>query len=538
MYKWDFNLQVTLGEQFDCDDPAKGPDNTSRWNTGRTQTPPIAQPDVWYSFRDDLWGTPCLAGYSQSPVQSCPRLFPELGQGGVGPHGATKYEFDPDNPSETKFPPYYDDAIFFAEWTRDYLKEIRLDADGKVLKINNLLDCGQALITTAFPFECDNPMDTQFGADGNFYMLTYGDGFFTANPDAGLYRFEYVAGPQRPQAVLEATPTSGTAPLTVQFSSEGSRDPDENDSIRFEWDFDSDGTVDSVDPSPAHTYTANGVYTARLTVFDASGKSDVKTIRITVGNTAPAVTIDVPADGDFFEWGQSIPFSVTVVDPEDGAIDCSRVEVSLVLVHDGHGHGESTVTGCQGDLPTGADLAFHGGYLAAGISATYTDGGGGGQPALSTTKQHVVQTRRQQPEFSQDARGLTYPAVNAVEPDPGGGQVAASIDNGDHTSLNNRYSFANMDKSITFRFAQATAAGAVRGIADVRLDSVTGPVVASCTLLSTGGANTYTNQTCPFTETVSGSRRIYVTFRPAPGGPATNFGQLNWVQFSGAGVGF
>ena len=67
---------------------------------------------------------------------------------------------------------------------------------------------------------------------------------------------------------------------------------------------------------------------------------------------------------------------------------------------------------------------------------------------------------------------------------------------------------------------------------------VTGPVVASCTLLSTGGANTYTNQTCPFTETVSGSRRIYVTFRQAQGGPAGNFGQLNWVQFSGAGVGF
>ena len=122
-------------------------------------------------------------------------------------------------------------------------------------------------------------MDQQFGADGNYYLLTYGDGFFTANPDAGLYRFEYVAGPQRPQAVLNADPTSGTAPLTVQFSSAGSRDPDEGDSIRFEWDFDGNGTVDSIDPNPTHTYTANGVYTARLTVTDAAGKSDSKTIR-------------------------------------------------------------------------------------------------------------------------------------------------------------------------------------------------------------------------------------------------------------------
>jgi PKD repeat protein/type 1 glutamine amidotransferase len=537
MYKWDFNLQQTLGETYECGNPSHGPENPSRWNTGRTVTPPITRPDVWYSFRDDLWGTPCFDSYNRSPVQACPRLFPELGQGGVGPHGATKYEFDPDNPSETKFPPYYDGAVFFAEWTRDYLKEIRLDSEGKVLKINDLLNCGAALVTTAFPFECDNPMDQQFGADGNYYMLTYGDGFNTANPDAGLYRFEYVAGPQRPRAVMSADPSSGVAPLSVQFSSAGSRDPDEGDSIRFEWDFDGNGTVDSIDPSPTHTYTANGVYTAKLTVTDAGGRSDSKTIPITVGNTAPKVTIDTPVDGDFFEWGQSIPFSVTVVDPEDGAIDCSRVEVSLVLVHDSHGHSESTVNACSGTLPTGADLAFHGGYLAAGISVTYTDKGGGGQPALSTTAQHVVQTRRQQPEFSQDARGLTFPAVNAVEPDPGGGQVAGSIDNGDYVGLNNRYFFGNMSQETTFRFAQASAAGTPRGIVDVRTDSPTGDVVASCALVATGGANTYTNQTCAFTTPVTGSRKLYLTFRQAAGGPATNFGNLNWVQFSGAGIG-
>ena len=42
--------------------------------------------------------------------------------GGVGPHGATKYHYDPNNPSTTKFPPYYDNAVFFGEFTRNYLK--------------------------------------------------------------------------------------------------------------------------------------------------------------------------------------------------------------------------------------------------------------------------------------------------------------------------------------------------------------------------------------------------------------------------------
>ena len=381
-------------------------------------------------------------------------------------------------------------------------------------------------------------MDMQFGADGNFYLLTYGDGFFAANPDAGMYKWEYVAGPQRPRAVMDATPTSGQAPLRVQFSSEGSFDPDEDDSIRFEWDFDGNGTVDSLDPNPVHVYTANGVYTPRLIVTDSSGNTDSRTVRIVVGNTAPTVTINGPVDGDFFEWGDSIPYQVTVTDPEDGPVDCSRVQATFVLVHDQHGHGEASTTGCTGSLQTLAEYASHGGYIAGGISVSYTDRGGGGQPALTTQTQHVVQVRRQQPEFSQDIRGLTFPNVGAPETDPGAGQAASSLDPGDYFALNNRYFFGNMNQEITFRFAQATAAGALRGLVDVRLDSVDGPIVATCELRSTGGNNnnTYTNQTCPFTTPVTGSRRIYLVFRQAGGGPATGFGNLNWVQFSGPGL--
>jgi hypothetical protein len=537
-FQWDFNTATTRGTPFECDNPEHGPRNTSRWNTGREFSPPITNPDIWYSFREDLWGTPCFASYSGTTTQNCPRLFPELGQNGVAPHGAAKYNYDADSPSETKFPPYFDETVFFGEFGRDMLREIKLDSSNQVQKINLLLPCGQANVASSpFDDECDNPMDMQFGADGNFYLLTYGDGFFAANPDAGMYKWEYVAGPQAPRAVMNATPTSGTAPLRVQFSSEGSNDPDENDSIRFEWDFDGNGTVDSIDPNPEHVYTANGVYNPRLTVTDSTGKTDGRSLRIVVGNTAPTVTIETPVDGNFFEFGDSIPYRVTVIDPEDGAIDCSRVQVTFVLVHDTHGHGEDSTTGCTGTLTTDAEMAGHGGYLAGGISVSYTDRGGNGQPALTTQTQHLVQTRRQQPEFSQDIRGLTFPNVGGTEQDPGGGAVAGSIDAGDYFALNNRYYFGNMNQEITFRFAQATAGNALRGLAEVHLDSVDGPIAATCELRSTGNNNTYTNQTCPFTTPVTGSRRMYVVFRQAPGGPATAFGNLNWVQFSGPGIG-
>jgi cytochrome c len=422
--------------------------------------------------------------------------------------------------------------VFFGEFTRDFLKEIRLDSEGRVFKINNLLSCG-AVGSRLVPFECDNPMDLQFGADGNFYLLTYGDGFFAANADAGMYKWSYVKGLRAPVAVIAANPTSGRAPLTVQFSSEGSRDPDPADSIEFAWDFDNNGITDSADPNPSHTYTANGVYTARLTVTDSSGKTDSQTTTITVGNTAPTVTINQPVDGDFAEFGQDIPFQVTVTDPEDGTVDCGRVQVTYVLVHDTHGHGEDSTTGCSGVLHTDPAFATHGGYIAGGISVSYTDDGANGQPALTTTTQHIVQTRRQEVEFAQDQDGTG----TANTGDTGGGQHRNALDPGDWIALNNRFHFGNMNQEITFRFANNQPAGTVRGLVDVRLDSATGPIAATCTLTATGANNVFTSQTCPFTSPVTGSRRLFLVFRQAAGGPATNFGNLNWVAFSGTGAG-
>ena len=547
-YRWNFNTSTPLdspAQPHECANATRGPQNNSRWNleggpsveAGLEFAPPISQPDIWYSYRDNAnpaLGTPCFASYGPDPLAaSCPQLFPELGTGGVGPHGAAKYEYDPANASTTKLPPYYDGAVFLGEFTRDYLKEVRLDASNKVFKINDLLNCGQALVMTPFPFECDNPMDLQFGEDGSFYLLTYGDGFFAQNADAGMYRFEYVKGLRAPQAVLTATPTDGIGPLTVQFSSAGSKDPDPGDSIRFEWDFDDNGTVDSIDPGPSHVYTANGVYTARLTVTDSSGKTDSKSTVITVGNTSPKVTINTPADGDFFEWGDNIPYTVTVTDPEDGAIDCSRVEVTFVLVHDQHGHAEENQHGCSGVLPTDAADASHGGYVAGGVNASYTDLGANGQPALTTQDQNIVQVRRQDVEFAQQQSGTTVAATGDV----GGGQHRASLDPGDWIALNNNVDLVHAHQEITFRFAANAAAGTPRGAVEVHLDAFDGPIALTATLNATGGNTTFASQTFAFSPPVIGAHRLYLVFRTVTGGAATNLGNLNWVGFTGPGAG-
>jgi PKD repeat protein len=560
-YRWNFNTSKPLDptpEAYECGDPERGPENRSRWNTGQTidpatepgrvNVPPVTQPDIWYSYRDNAnppLGTPCLASYNGSGATSCPQLFPELYTTGVAPHGAAPYHYDAGNPSATKFPPYYDGAFILGEFNADTLREVRLDADKRIFKINRFLDCGAALSKTSpFPFECDNPMDMQFGSDGDYYLLTYGDGFFQSNPDAGLYRWEYVKGKRAPQATLNATPTNGIAPLSVQFSSDGSRDPDPGDSIRFAWDFDGDGTVDSTDPNPSHVYTANRIYNAKLTVTDSAGKTDSKTVQIVVGNTAPTISITTPLDGDFFEWGDTIPYTVTASDPEDGPIDCSRVTVTFVLVHDTHGHAEEAKTGCTGTLHTLAEDASHGGYIAGGISATYTDKGANGQPALSATDQHVVQVRRQQVEYALDQEGTTTTASS--EPDAGGGQVRSSLDPGDWIAINNRVNVSHMDRKITLRFAgpgsfppfiPATPAGTELADVEVRDGSPTGPVLTTVRLKATGDSTIYQDFTAPLDYT--GSKRLYLVFKQLTDGPVIPFlgwGNLNWVSFSGPGI--
>ena len=309
-------------EPHECNNPTRGPQNTSRWvanggpavDPGLEYRPPITNPEIWYSYRDNSappngpQGTQCFASYSTgslvppivpapNPVGACPQLFPELFTGGVGPHGTAPYNYNPLNPNPTKFPPYWDGAWIAGEFTQDTLREVRMDSNQDIHKINNTLPCGPVPATPTRPWLCDNPMDMEFGPDGTFYLLTYGDGFFAINPDAGMMRWEYVKGQRAPVAVLTASRTDGPVPLTVNFSSAGSNDPDPGDSIRFEWDFDGNGSVDSVEPNPTHTYTTRGQYTAKLTVFDSSGKSTGANTTITVGNSSPSVTVNVPVDG-------------------------------------------------------------------------------------------------------------------------------------------------------------------------------------------------------------------------------------------------
>jgi PKD repeat protein len=81
--------------------------------------------------------------------------------------------------------------------------------------------------------------------------------------------FEYETTPGPPVTDFSGDPTSGQAPLTVNFTDLSVGDP-----TSWDWDF-GDGNT-STDQNPTHQYAANGTYTVSLTATNAYG-SDTET---------------------------------------------------------------------------------------------------------------------------------------------------------------------------------------------------------------------------------------------------------------------
>jgi len=123
--------------------------------------------------------------------------------------------------------------------------------------------------------------------------------------------------------VIKASPTTGDAPLKVDFDGSDSYDPDVGDRIvSYEWDFGDGSTATGVMVS--HTYTKSGAFTATLTITDNHGATGTDSVQIMVGPSAlnhpPTVIISSPADGSRFTRGNSIYFTGSGYDPEDGAL--------------------------------------------------------------------------------------------------------------------------------------------------------------------------------------------------------------------------
>lgn len=91
-------------------------------------------------------------------------------------------------------------------------------------------------------------------------------------------------------------PYTGTVGIAVTFDGTASADPD-GTIVAYDWDF-GDGNTGS-GPTPAHTYTTDGVYNVTLTVTDNGGLTglDTTTATIGIGDLPPVADPNGPYSG-------------------------------------------------------------------------------------------------------------------------------------------------------------------------------------------------------------------------------------------------
>ena len=190
---------------------------------------------------------------------------------------------------------------------------------------------------------------------------------------------------EAPVAAFTAIPTSGDAPLTVNFTDESTSTP-----TSWAWDFDNDGNVDSTEQNPVYTYNSAGNYTVNLTVANADGSdSEVKTEYIVVSEPLPGAPVanftanrtsgKAPLDVQFTDASTGTVSSYAWDFDNDGVVDSTEQNPIYAYNSAGTYTVNLTVTG-----PDGSDSEVKTGYikvsspspskLVAAFSASPTSG--------------------------------------------------------------------------------------------------------------------------------------------------------------------
>jgi cytochrome c len=300
-YDVDF-ATMTAGPRFDPGHPV----NASPNNTGRAELPPAEKAFIWYPY-----------GPSAE--------FPLVGTGGRTAMAGPVYHRDDFASATRAFPAYYDGKLFIYEWMRGWISAVTMDPQGSYLSMERFMPSHRF----------SNPMDMEFGPNGDLYLLEYGTAWFQGNDDARLVRIEYTAGNRKPIVAIGVDKPAGATPLTVALSSAGTTDLDD-DALRYAWTIArANGTaVETLTgPNPTFTFTTPGAYTASLVVTDSLGARDSAKVQIAAGNEPPTVDIDLlGSNRTFFFPRVPIRYAVRVTDREDGSLDRGRIPASRVAV--------------------------------------------------------------------------------------------------------------------------------------------------------------------------------------------------------------
>ena len=218
------------------------------------------------------------------------------------------------------YPARFEDALFFADHSRNCIWAMGAT--------NGVPDPAKIEVVVR---EAGNPVDLQAGPDGDIFYVDHEGG--------QVHRLTFAAGNTPPVAQISATPTSGEAPMEVEFDGRSSADSNPGDSLTYAWDFTDNGSVDATTSTASFEYDTSAVFTARLTVTDEDGATGTTTQQIVADGSGPV--IDTPAESLTWAVGDEIDFSGSATDGGGDPLPASALSWTLTILHC------STVTSCH-----------------------------------------------------------------------------------------------------------------------------------------------------------------------------------------------
>lgn len=213
------------------------------------------------------------------------------------------------------WPAAYKGALFFSDYSRKCIWTMFPGPDGEP-------DPSQrATFASGLPL-----VELKVGPGGDLFYADFLGG--------AIRRIRYFAENVPPVAKIDASATSGVAPLAVSFDGSGSTDANPADVLSFSWDLDGDGVFgDSTQVAPLWVYGTAGVYPVSLQVTDVAGDSGVASVDITVDDTPPVAAILAPDVGVTFAVGDEVPFEGAATDAQDGDLPPAAFRWALVQEH-------------------------------------------------------------------------------------------------------------------------------------------------------------------------------------------------------------
>jgi len=215
-------------------------------------------------------------------------------------------------------------------------------------------------------------------------------GYYDSESNLGLRSADEVGtiGNKSPVADLQADPTEGDAPLTVDFDASGSYDED-GTIVKYEWDWTNDGSYDydsGTDPTVSHEYTTAGEYTCKVRVTDDDGAVDTDTIAIKALQWAVYV-IDSNAG-----TACDVAGSLAVVDGRPAVAYRDVAELKYVRANNSLGTSWGTPVTLESSIPPDSQnislavvdgkpaVAYHKDYRAMYVRASDSTGSEWGTP--------------------------------------------------------------------------------------------------------------------------------------------------------------